>query len=74
MTGIAGWLIANLFLLALALVGAGIMFVLLWLLRAADLSSSVESFLSLFVALGAVIGTYYVGKLVYDFIERPRKR
>lgn len=74
MNGIAGWLIANLFLLALALIGAGIFFALFSLVQAAHFSADTEKFLAIVALLGAIFGTYYVGKFAHDRIERPRKR
>lgn len=74
MNGIIGWLLVNAFLIGLALLAAGLFFVLFSLVQAAGLSGDTEKFFGTLAALGAIFGTYYIGKFLYGLIEYRRWR
>lgn len=65
-----GWLLANLFLLSIALVGAGYVFAFGAAVKALDLGTDLEpSVLGLSFA-AALFATYYTMKRLHGLIER----
>lgn len=63
-----GWILANLFLLALILIGAAYTLVGFIALRFFHLEQS--TFLMVCAGLVALIGTYYTTRFAHAFIER----
>lgn len=63
-----GWIFANLFLLAIVLVGAGYTLFALWLLKLVHLNENLFAGLILFTA--ALVATYFTMKYVHRWIEK----
>lgn len=63
-----GWVFANLFLLAIVLVGAGYTWLALWLLKLMHLNETLLAVLILLTA--ALVATYFTMKYVYRWISK----
>lgn len=63
-----GWLFANLFLLAIVLIGAAYTLMVFWLLKVVHLSENL--FFSFLVSVVALIATYYTVKRLHRWIAR----
>lgn len=63
-----GWIFANLFLLAIVLVGAGYALLALWLLKLVHLNESLIAVLIIFTA--ALFATYFTMKHVHRWISK----
>lgn len=74
MNSIIGWLLVNAFLIGLALIGAGLFFVLFSAVQSVGLTGDTLKFFGMLAAVGAIFGTYYIGKYLYGLIERRRSR
>jgi len=64
-----GWLLANLFIVVLVLIGAGFTFLAAWIYQSIDPNGFMVLPALTLVAL-ALLGTYYVGLLLYKWVGR----
>ncbi len=68
------WLVVNLFLLFLILVGAGAFWLLGAGVRSLSLDDEVERWLLFIAGVVAIFASYYAGKFLHDATDRMQRR
>ena len=69
-----GWLVVNVFLLAIILVGAAAFWLLGAGVRSLSLDDEIERWLLLIVGVVAIFASYYAGKFLHDTADRMQRR
>lgn len=69
-----GWLGANAFLLAIALIAAGLIFAELSLVRLTGVSRETERYIMAVAGVLALIGTYFISRWLHRLLARHVER